>query len=387
MRHRRPLQMAGQDGSGVARLLAGAQPNPRLRFGAIALFVKTLICPNHAPAYDSRRHRRCRRGLRGGDGGDADAVAGAGGHAPAGAGRCSAAAADQPHVRHRHAGADRAHRHRERWKRSTAAKLAASATSRLGRFVSNGEIQWTVKRGSLVSRRAAARRSRSSTPLTGTVHATGQISGQAAGGLAGALGDILGQSGGRGGEKLGGRTLDQRADMRGNVAVTARPSLTPAWRIEPNLSAKVIGHRCRAAICAACGSISPARCSRCSIARSMSASRSWRRGCATMPLLEQAVRREWTKLCRSQPVGRRARRAAGAVAGDPPQARHRCAAAHRRGCRDAPDRRRGRGPHRAAADASRTARSRPRWRSCRRPTRAASPSRCRSTCRSPRSIG
>ena len=74
--------------------------------------------------------------------------------------------------------------------------------------------------------------------LNGTLRATGQIAAQA-GGLTGAIGGLLGERLGQDLQSLTGKTLDQRADIRGNVTVTARPALLPAWRLEPNLTGQV----------------------------------------------------------------------------------------------------------------------------------------------------
>ena len=39
--------------------------------------------------------------------------------------------------------------------------------------------------------------------------------------------------------KLAENSLDQRAEIRGNVTMTSRPEIVPSWRIEPNLNAQV----------------------------------------------------------------------------------------------------------------------------------------------------
>ena len=82
------------------------------------------------------------------------------------------------------------------------------------------------------------------TPLNGNIRITGQIgnaAGKVAGGIGGAIGGLIG--GGNVGKQidnLAQKTLDQRADFRGNVIVTSRPQLTSAWRIEPNPLADLI---------------------------------------------------------------------------------------------------------------------------------------------------
>jgi hypothetical protein len=81
-----------------------------------------------------------------------------------------------------------------------------------------------------------------STVLNGTLHVTGEIgniAGNIAGGLTGALGDLVNQKFGQNLQRLTGKTIDQRADFRGNVTVSARPAVTPDWRIEPNLTGQV----------------------------------------------------------------------------------------------------------------------------------------------------
>ena len=115
--------------------------------------------------------------------------------------------------------------------------LAGKRDNPLPQLLSNAEIDWTVARSPLaVSGRPDALVV--STALSGTVRATGQISGDA-GNLAGALGGLLGSRLGQGIQNLQGKTLDQRADLHGNVTLTARPSLLPAWRVEPNLTPQV----------------------------------------------------------------------------------------------------------------------------------------------------
>ena len=137
--------------------------------------------------------------------------------------------------------------------------------------------------------------------LTGTVRATGQIASTAAGGL-GAITGILGKDLGRGVEKLAGRTLDQRTDIRGNVAVISRPRLTPAWRLEPNLTTQfaiadanmtIVGVRLNVG-----NEVRPLleRQVNEQVARLQARLRN-------DPFLEQVARREWAKLCRSLSIG------------------------------------------------------------------------------------
>jgi hypothetical protein len=178
--------------------------------------------------------------------------------------------------------------------------LAGKRDNPLSQLLSNAEIGWTVARGPLaVSGRPDALAV--STVLTGTFRATGQISNQA-GNLAGALGGLLGGNLGQGAQNLTGKTLDQRADIRGNVTVTSRPTLLPAWRMEPNLTPQVV-------IADASLSILGVKLSVSNEVKPL-LDRTVNEQVAALqarvrddPFLELAARREWAKMCRSISLG------------------------------------------------------------------------------------
>ena len=116
--------------------------------------------------------------------------------------------------------------------------LAGKRDNPLSEVLGKADIGWTIGRGPMSAIGRPPEGIAISTPINGTMRATGQIAnqgGNAAGALAGILGDRLGQDV----QKLTGRVLDQRADIRGNVSVLSRPQLLPNWRIEPNLSGNV----------------------------------------------------------------------------------------------------------------------------------------------------
>ena len=166
----------------------------------------------------------------------------------------------------------------------------------LPQMLSNAEFDWTVARGPLaVTGRPDALVV--STALSGTFHATGQISGEA-GNLAGAIGGLLGGRLGQGLQNLQGKTLDQRADIRGNVTLAARPTLSPAWRVEPNLTSQVALADASLAIMS----------TRLSVSNELKPfiDRAVNEQVAALqarlredPFLELAARREWSKMCRS----------------------------------------------------------------------------------------
>src|SRR5215218_6672011 len=171
----------------------------------------------------------------------------------------------------------------------------------VSKLLSNAEIGWQINRGPLgVFGKPDA--IGVSTVLNGTLRATGTIATSAAGGLGGVLSGVLGKDLGSGVEKLAGRTLDQRTDIRGNVAVISRPILTPAWRLEPNLTTQfsiadanitIIGVRLNVS-----NEVRPLleRQVNEQVARLQARLRN-------DPFLEQVARKEWAKLCRSISIG------------------------------------------------------------------------------------
>jgi hypothetical protein len=172
----------------------------------------------------------------------------------------------------------------------------------VSQLLQNGEIGWTATRAPLNVVGKPPDQLGVSTVINGTLRATGQISTQAAGGLGNVLGGVLGRDVGRGVEQLAGRTLDQRADIRGTVAVASKPAILPNWRIEPNLTVQV-------AVGDSALSIAGVRLNVSNEVRPL-LERSVNEHVGAVaarlrndPFLEVAARREWAKMCRSIPLG------------------------------------------------------------------------------------
>src|SRR5262245_21056785 len=127
---------------------------------------------------------------------------------------------------------------RDAMERDAPQNFSGKRENPVSQLLSNAEISWTATRNPVMLT-GRPEGLVASTIVTGTLRATGQISTQAAGGVGNMISGVLGQEVGRSVERLAGRTLDQRADIRGNVTVSARPMITPAWRLEPNLGAQV----------------------------------------------------------------------------------------------------------------------------------------------------
>jgi Domain of unknown function (DUF4403) len=144
------------------------------------------------------------------------------------------------------------------------------------------------------------------TPLNGSVRITGQIgatAGRVVGGIGGALGDLIGGNAlGKQVDNFAAKTLDQRTDFRGNVVVTSRPQLTPAWRIEPNLAGRldltetgtnIAGIRVNVG-----SEIKPVLDP--IVSSQIAALQSRLRNDAT---IERSAREQWSRMCRSIPLG------------------------------------------------------------------------------------
>jgi len=189
---------------------------------------------------------------------------------------------------------------RDAMERTAPRDLSGKRDNPISQLLSNAELGWTVGRGPLaVTGKPEALAV--STALTGTFRATGQLSNQA-GNLTGAIGNLLGGSLGQNVQNLTQKTLDQRADIRGNVTVTSRPALLAGWRMEPNLTAQV-------AMADASMSIMGAKLSISNEVKPL-LDRTVNEQVAALqtrvrndPFLEIAARREWAKMCRSISIG------------------------------------------------------------------------------------
>ncbi len=116
--------------------------------------------------------------------------------------------------------------------------FAGKAENPVSQILQNADIGWTASRGAITATGAQDVLSLS-TPISGTLNVTGSLSAKATGAVGDALGGILG---GDIGKRIGGiniKNLNVSGEIKGNVAITARPKIAAAWRIEPNLAASV----------------------------------------------------------------------------------------------------------------------------------------------------
>jgi hypothetical protein len=167
-------------------------------------------------------------------------------------------------------------------------------------LLSKAEIGWTMTRGPLgVGGRSDAMVV--SSKLDGTLRLTGQVGAQVGaqvGNITGRIAGLAGTDIGNAVQNLAGKTFDQKVELRGNVAVSARPSLTPGWRLEPNLTSQVTIQDVSLPIAGSALNVAKEvkpLVDR-AIAENVAALGTRIRNDAA---IEQAARREWAKMCRS----------------------------------------------------------------------------------------
>ncbi|HEY2135511.1 MAG TPA: DUF4403 family protein [Xanthobacteraceae bacterium] len=174
--------------------------------------------------------------------------------------------------------------------------LAGQRDNPLTDLLGKADIGWTLARGPI----AVAGRTEGltiSTALNGTLRVTGQIATQAAS-AGGALGGLINSKVGQGLQNLSGKTLDQRADLRGTVTVSSRPIIGTNWRIDPNLGAQVAMGDSALSIAgiklSVANEVKPLLERTVNEQTGVLAAR-----IRNDPAIERAARREWTKMCRS----------------------------------------------------------------------------------------
>ena len=188
---------------------------------------------------------------------------------------------------------------------STPREFAGKNDNPVTQLLGHAEIGLTVTRGTIYAT-GQSNTMTIVTPLNGSVRITGQIgttAGKVVGGIGGAIGGLIGGNAvGKQIDNLAVKTLDQRSDFRGNVIVTARPQITASWRIEPNLSGRLdLGDTATniAGVRLNVGSeikpmLDPV------VNNQIAALQTRLRN---DPTIERAAREQWTKMCRSIPLG------------------------------------------------------------------------------------
>jgi hypothetical protein len=178
--------------------------------------------------------------------------------------------------------------------------FAGKADNPVTQILQNADINWTAARGPITAN-GNQNVLALSTPLTGTLNVTGSLAAGAKGAIGDALGGLLG---GNVAKQIGSvniKALNASAEIRGNVTMTARPQLSPNWRIDPGLTAQVtLGDT---AISVAGAKISVPAQVKPVIDKAINEQiASVQARIRNDPSLEQNARKEWNKVCQSIPL-------------------------------------------------------------------------------------
>src|ERR1041385_6494445 len=122
--------------------------------------------------------------------------------------------------------------------RGTPKNFAGKAANPVEQLLQNADINWTAARGP-ISAAGAGGVLTLGTPLTGTLNVTGALSSKVTGAVGDVLGGLLGANAAKQIGSINIKNVNASAEIRGNVAITARPQLAANWRIDPNLAAQV----------------------------------------------------------------------------------------------------------------------------------------------------
>jgi hypothetical protein len=189
--------------------------------------------------------------------------------------------------------------------------FSGKADNPASQILQNADIGWTASRGPITATGAQDVLSLA-TPLTGTLNVTGSLTAKATGAVGDALSGLLG---GNVAKQIGSvniKQLNASAEIKGNVAITARPKLAAAWRIEPNLAAQVNLGDTSLSVAGARINV-PAQVKPLidkTVADQINAAQARIRN---DPAFEQNARVQWAKICRSIPL-----QGAGATSQVPP---------------------------------------------------------------------
>jgi hypothetical protein len=198
--------------------------------------------------------------------------------------------------------------------------LTGKPESQVNKLLAKAEIEYTLERSPLTLIGRADGLSIATT-LKGSFRATGALASQinnVGGTVAGLLSErnkekinsaLAGILKGKDKEKVASigkdttaRSLDQRADIKGNVNLVARPAITTGWRLEPNLTAQI-------AIAEANVQIAGVKLNGANEVKPLvdkevkEQTQALQARLRNDPFIENAARREWAKMCRSFPLG------------------------------------------------------------------------------------
>jgi hypothetical protein len=179
-------------------------------------------------------------------------------------------------------------------------ELAGKNDNPVSSLLSKADIGITVTRGGMTVS-GQPNELAIATPINGTLRVTGQIATQA-GNITGSITGLLDNSIGKTVGELTSKVLDQRAEVRGNVVVHAKPALTANWRLEPNLTSQVA--LADSAVMLAGFKINVSSEAKPLIDREVNAQVAGLQArLRNDAFIERTARAQWAKMCRSIPLG------------------------------------------------------------------------------------
>jgi hypothetical protein len=184
--------------------------------------------------------------------------------------------------------------------RGTPRNFAGKAANPVEQILQNADIGWTAARGAITATGAQDMLTLA-TPLTGTLNVTGSLSSKVTGAVGDVLGGLLGANAAKQIGSINIKNINASAEIKGNVAMTARPQLSSNWRLEPNLAAQVNLSDTTLTVAGARVSV-PAQMKPAidnAVNDQLAATQARIRN---DPALETNARAQWAKLCRSIPL-------------------------------------------------------------------------------------
>jgi Domain of unknown function (DUF4403) len=178
--------------------------------------------------------------------------------------------------------------------------FAGKADNPVTQILQNADIGWTAARGPITANGALDVLTLA-TPLTGTLNITGSLSSKATGAVGDALGGLLGGNAAKQIGSINIKNINASAEIKGNVAITARPQLAANWRVEPNLAAQVNLNDTSLSVAGARVSV-PAQMKPVidkAVNDQLAATQARLRN---DPAFENSAKAQWSKLCRSIPL-------------------------------------------------------------------------------------
>ncbi|ABE40649.1 conserved hypothetical protein [Rhodopseudomonas palustris BisB5] len=183
--------------------------------------------------------------------------------------------------------------------RTAPRNFAGKADNPMPQLVQNADINWTVARGA-VAVRGASEQVTVTAPLTGTLSAKGSLSTSAQGQVGDALGKLFGD---KVAKQVGVniKSFSANGEIKGTIAITAKPKVLPDWHVDPNLSAQVILSDSNVAIGGARINV-PAQVKPVIDKAVNDQVSQLQQTIRNDGALERSARREWARICRSIPL-------------------------------------------------------------------------------------